>query len=567
MAKKAIKKRIRKTRKTVKRGLRHQIVINPNASVRSNIIPQPQNQNSGSARSQMMANLQNPFLPIALSQTPPNVNLDAVHNMRNQNDLRQQQINDTKREKDDELARKKYLDEQERKMKKATKDAEAKYNEEKKQREIMEKHIEEQEKQLRRAEQEREEANRLTDTYREMTKKYSGLKNTFDLNELKNKRDFMKASIAEMEFNIQQQEAEIEQSQIKKEIDSLNAQTKMLNERKKQAQELAQKYKSEVGLSLLVRAEHEKNLATYQAKVTEERLEVFEKNQKLKAQYQAALSQAEMEKINNFEREKITAAIQENVILEQAIKEKELDQKLFEEHQQLLHNEHKRKIHLNAELDRLTEINNQNSSNLEKQLHDEIIVNANKQKAIEQNQQLEKARKRRFESWKKEQEAEAAVNYYMTPESVNLQNQIVEAEKQTIMALKKTEELNNARKANEELRKSNIAYEKAQHILNNNDASIIAEVNYATDQLSAAQNKSLEFAQELAKVKSNINHKYSILPKQLLDEFYANNNKYQLVLQNDPNNLDLDYLKSLDRDLGAFIDQKNIQSRFIPQNQ
>ena len=111
MTKKSIKRRIRKSKKTVKRSVRHKIVsqiptINPNASVRSNLIPSSNNNSSGSrelktsfsARSQMLANM-NPLLPIALSQTPQNINLDAIHNMRNQNDLRQQQINDTKREK------------------------------------------------------------------------------------------------------------------------------------------------------------------------------------------------------------------------------------------------------------------------------------------------------------------------------------------------------------------------------------------------------------------------------------------------------------------------------------
>ncbi|KAH0786069.1 hypothetical protein GPJ56_010044 [Histomonas meleagridis] len=104
----------------------------------------------------MMANLQNPFLPVALSQTPQNINLDAIHNMRNQNDVRQQQINDTRREKQDELARKKNLDEQERNMKKATKAAEAKYNEEKQKREMAEREIERQHELANKAQQETE---------------------------------------------------------------------------------------------------------------------------------------------------------------------------------------------------------------------------------------------------------------------------------------------------------------------------------------------------------------------------------------------------------------------------
>ena len=564
MTKKSIKRRIRKSKKTVKRSVRHKIVsqiptINPNASIRSNLIPTSNNNSSGSARSQMLANM-NPLLPIALSQTPQNINLDAIHNMRNQNDLRQQQINDTKREKDDELARKKYLDEQEQKMKKATKEAEKKYIEEKKQREIMEKHIEEQEKQLRRAEQEQEEANRLTDTYREMTKKYAGLKNTFDMNELKSKRDFMKAAIAEMEMNIQQQQAEIDQSQIKKEIDSLEAKTKMLNERKKQAQELAKKYQSEVGLSLLVKARHEENLATYQTKVVEERLEVLEKNQKLKAQYQAALSQAEMEKINEAEREAITAAIQENIRLEQAIRDRELDQRLYDEQRQLLEKEMKRKIHLNAELDKVTE-NNKNNDFLDPEgdLQKAIVVNARKQKAIEQNQQLEKAREKQFESWKQEQEAEAAANYYMTPESIALQEKIVEAEKQKIMSDKKTEELNNSLKANEELWKSGVAQQKAQYMLNNNDASMVTQVKYMEEQLAEAKKNLANHAEALQSVKAAIDEKYRIVPQPILNEFYVKNPKYQYAASNDPTKLSLEYLQGLDKDLGEFIDMKSKQ--------
>ena len=203
MTKKAIKKRIRKTRKTVKRGLRHQIVINPNASVRSNIIPQSQNQNSNSARSQMMANLQNPFLPIALSQTPQNVNLDAVHNMRNQNDLRQQQINDTRREKQDELARKKNLDEQERNLKKATKAAETRYKEEKEKREMAEREIE---RQQELAEKSKQETERYAKALADLKKtQYKG-----DIDLLKDQNATIQAQLAEAKMLTIERQHEIE---------------------------------------------------------------------------------------------------------------------------------------------------------------------------------------------------------------------------------------------------------------------------------------------------------------------------------------------------------------------
>ena len=427
MANKAVKRRIRKSKKRVKRGVRHRIMnqsINPNMSVRSNVLNQPQNQTTSiSARSRMMQNLQNPLLPIALSQTPPNVNLDAINNMRNQNDVRQQQINDTKRAKDDELARKKHLDEQERKMKKETKEAERKFEEERKQRILMEKQIAEKEKQIKKAEEEKEEANRLTETYREMSKKYAGLKNTFDLNEMKGKRDFMKAAIAEMEMNIQQQEAEINKSKIRKEIDELEAKNKMLDERKKQVQEMSRKYAGDVGLKKLVKVQHENNLKKYHTELAEKRLKVLEDNFNLKAQLEAALTKEDMDKINAAEKAKLTEAIQENIRLQQDIKDNELAHKIYNEQHDLLEKEMLNKVKLNAELDKATEINNiNNKQNINEELKNDIIVNTRKKKEIEQLNMLEKSRDNFIKSYYKAEEANAAADYYLTKESIDMQN-------------------------------------------------------------------------------------------------------------------------------------------------
>ncbi|KAH0785622.1 hypothetical protein GPJ56_010508 [Histomonas meleagridis] len=152
----------------------------------------------------MMANLQNPFLPVALSQTPQNINLDAIHNMRNQNDVRQQQINDTRREKQDELARKKNLDEQERNMKKATKAAEAKYNEEKKKkREMAEREIERQHELANKAQQETE---RYAKALAELKKtQYKG-----DIDLLKDQNATIQAQLAEAKMLTIERQHEIE---------------------------------------------------------------------------------------------------------------------------------------------------------------------------------------------------------------------------------------------------------------------------------------------------------------------------------------------------------------------
>ncbi|KAH0786551.1 hypothetical protein GPJ56_009622 [Histomonas meleagridis] len=151
----------------------------------------------------MMANLQNPFLPVALSQTPQNINLDAIHNMRNQNDVRQQQINDTRREKQDELARKKNLDEQERNMKKATKAAEAKYNEEKQKREMAEREIERQHELANKAQQ---ETKRYAKALAELKKtQYKG-----DIDLLKDQNATIQAQLAEAKMLTIERQHEIE---------------------------------------------------------------------------------------------------------------------------------------------------------------------------------------------------------------------------------------------------------------------------------------------------------------------------------------------------------------------
>ncbi|KAH0786999.1 hypothetical protein GPJ56_008997 [Histomonas meleagridis] len=123
--------------------------------------------------------------------------------MRNQNDVRQQQINDTRREKQDELARKKNLDEQERNMKKATKAAEAKYNEEKQKREMAEREIERQHELANKAQQETE---RYAKALAELKKtQYRG-----DIDLLKDQNATIQAQLAEAKMLTIERQHEIE---------------------------------------------------------------------------------------------------------------------------------------------------------------------------------------------------------------------------------------------------------------------------------------------------------------------------------------------------------------------
>ena len=560
MVNKSTKRRIRKNRRKVKRGIRHRIInqsINPNLSVRSNVISTniPQNSNT-SVRSKIMQNLQNPLLPIALSQTPPNVNFDAINNMRNQNDVRQQQINDTKRAKDDELARKKHLDEQELKMKNETKEAEKKYEEEKKQRILMEKQIAKKEKQIKKAEDEKEEANRLAETYRKMTKKYAGLKNEFDLNELKNQRDSMKANIAEMEFNIQQQQAEIEQQGLRQEITSLEAKNKILDVRKKEIQDMSKRYTGSVGLQKLANVQHQHNLKKYHTNIAEKRLKILEDNYNMELQLQSALSKEDMDKINAEERKKLEAAIQENIRLNKAIKDNELSRKIYNEQHDSLESEQLKNIHLQNDLYRSQQLNNiTDSTNINEELQKTTIANAQMKKEIEQLNMLEKSRNDNMESSIKLEKATTAANYYLTQESLTVQQKIIDAEKQTLNNLKKTEALNDLSKAEQELWKSNIAQSKAKYLLDNNDANVVSQVVFLENELSNAKNNLSQLYTNIQNIKDSISARIGMISKDILQQFYDENPKYQVANTENPPEFSLGFLEDFDRDLGAYIDK------------
>ena len=168
---------------------------------------------------------------------------------------------------------------------------------------------------------------------------------------------------------------------------------------------------------------------------------------------------------------------------------------------------------------------------------------------------IEKSRDKFIKSYYEAEEANAAADYYLTKESIDLQNKLVETEKQTVHMLKKTEELNNLAKAEQELRKSNIAQSKAKYMIDNNDATAVAQVAYLENELSKAQNNLSQITENIQIVKNSIEEKYKIYPNEVIGGFFANNPKYQPVNVGDLNNFSLEYLQELDKDLAAYIDQ------------
>ena len=558
MVPKVSRRKLKRSKKHIKRTVRHRI-INPNLSLRSNIISTniPQTPNT-SVRSRIMQNFQNPLLPLALSQTPPNVNLDAINSMRNQNDTRQQQINDYKRAKDDELSRQKSLDKEYEQVQNDKKEAIKMYESEKKHRKILEQEKDFIEKQLQKAQSEKEQYDHLSDKIVEMNQKYAKLQNTYDLNKLKNDRDTLKATINELEFNIQQQQAELEKSDLYNEINSLKAKNKELDAKKKQVQKMSERYSGNKGLEELINIQRENNHKKYQTNLAEERLKILEENYNMELQLQSSLSKEDMDKINDEERKKLEGAIQENIRLHQAIKDNDSAYNLYNEQHNLLEAEKLKNIHLQNDLYKAQQqLNINDGTNINEELNNTITTNINNSKKIEQLNMLEKTRNENMKSLIELKKANTAANYYLTPESIDMQNKIIDIEKQTLNMLKKAEAYNDLSKAQQELWKSNIARSKAKYLLDNDDASAVSQVAFLENELAKYQNIDAQRSEELQKVIDSISVKQKIIPKENIQEFYENNPKYQSIYLNpgEIKNFPLEYLQDLNIALSNYMNK------------
>ena len=540
------KRRSRKSNKKIKRSIRHRIIkqsINPNLSIRSNVLNQNQPQTVGnSVRSRIMQNLQNPLLPITFSQTPPNVNLDAINNMRNQNDTRQQQVNDAKRDLADEQTRKKQLDEQQSKTEKELKKLK-KANEE-----LAEKN--------KKTEAELEEANSLSEKLFEMNKKHAQLDNTYNLKELQNKRDTLKVAIAEMEYNIQQQQAEIDQNQIRKEIESLTEKNKMLDARKREVQEMAKKYAGNVGLSQLVKAQHDNNLKKYHTGIAEKRLKILEDNYNMQIQLQAALSQEDMNDLAEEEKTKLQKAVEENIKLQQDLRDMELANRSYEEQYNILQQEKINTVRLEAEYEKASQIKKyQDNHKLDENIKNTIIANAQKKKEIEHMNMLEKSRDKLIQSKYELEGAKTAADYYTTQQSIDKYNQLVQVEKETNDKLKQADDYNDLAKAKKELRKSEIELEKSKDLAEKNTASHVAQIAYHTKKMAEAEDNLANVITTEQNISDSIKARISQIPPEVLQQFYDENPKYSIANSEDPALLDLRFLQEMDRDLTAFINK------------
>ena len=192
-----------------------------------------------------------------------------------------------------------------------------------------------------------------------------------------------------------------------------------------------------------------------------------------------------MNKITEEEKDKLQAAIQENIKLQQDLKDIELKNKTYEEQYNILQQEKLNNVRLKAEYEKASQIRNyQDTHKLDDEIKNIVIENAQKEKQIEQMKMVAKAKDNLGEANIKVNAAQAAIDYYGGQQSIEIYNQLINLETKTNDVLKLAEDYNNLAKAKKALRESNIEMEKAKYLSENDDASFDAQIAYHERKIS-----------------------------------------------------------------------------------
>ena len=521
-----------------------------NQSVRANIQGniQGNNANSSSARAQMLSNMAMQ-LPIIAQSPNNNVNWDMINNMRNNNDARQQQINDFKRAKDDENAIQKQLDRLEQSI--ISKDNENK---------LLSKQNKDLEKKNAILEHKNKEADRLSSISRELMIENNQLTNTLDAKQLKSDRDIALAYNAELKMNIDNLNHQIETNQIKIDIDRYNKENRELAAKKKALQETNQKLNSNAGIANLANAQHEYNLKKRQVDILEKRNKFLADKQELELKRLSMLTPEELNKLTTEEQQQLNAVIEKNIGLEASIRQLSDEHAIYDKQHRLLQEEKLKGVDLQKqymEQKRIDEIHD--SLSIDDDLDKTIKSNVETEHKTKRLKELNDSNEKLYNSLKTSRTAEHEANYYTTKDSINMMNQIIEAEQQAAVMDKKTEAYNDLDKANKTLQRSRIARSKAEYLIGNQDASVVAQVSYIEDELAKANDEALGHVDKAIQMNASIQEKLDTL--NTMNPAYAqefiNARPAYSGYNNNPANFSLDYLQRLDHDLQGFIDYKN----------
>ena len=309
MAKRIIRKKSKgKKKRVIRKKILKNLEINPNLSLRTNVLnqSQPVNQSGNSVRSKILSNMMMNPIPLSFSQTPSSVNWDNVNKMRTDNDIRQNEINDKRKMEQDEIARKKRLDEEERKLKKETVEIKRRYEEEKSRADKAEK---ENEKQREIVRQEQKEKERLSKALMELqTINHEG-----ELNSLKEQNATIQAQIEEAKMLTIRKKHELESNEQYRINSSLTKELNRINAENEALQKVLDSSDFKNANDILIQNQKKIEEERYRNKLLQEQKEMAFNNEKLRIENMKQLSNEEYKQLENESKDKILTLYQQQI--------------------------------------------------------------------------------------------------------------------------------------------------------------------------------------------------------------------------------------------------------------
>lgn len=549
MAKRRIK-RINKHRRTGK-TLRRVLPSNSNTLLEHQRVP-----SGTSARARILATA-TILPPVSISQTPANTNWDTVNRMRTDNDNKQQQINDTKSAKLDELERKKKLDKEERDMKRLTKEAEDKYKDEKRRAELAERELKKQRE--------------LTAQYKAENDKYSKsiyeLQQTInagEIDDIKNKNATIQAKIDEAKMLNMNRKHELDKNVEYRKSSELEQELKLINIENEALQKTLDSDEFTKSNQKLMENQRKLDLARYRNELLKKQRDLQFENERNRINSLTQLTEADYKNIENEHRDKINAAYQQQI----AENEKMRANKRYIDRNEHLAEIEKQTVNelIDTEIEnkKLTEYQLAKGPNDE--INDKIKENIKKSAQIKlKNKDLELINKQReeYETTQAELETtQAELDYLNSKEHKKQIDALTESKKNALINQKNIDAMKAIETADKHKIRSDLELRIQQFVLNNtgniyDQAAIATQIaNEKHDMLTNDYNNREIIQDEIASL-------ISTYGQETYDKFRRDNgSKYSWTTTADIHLVNIEALKSLIADFRNYVKVNGI----VPKN-
>ena len=538
--------------KVIKRKIKYDSNQSIRANINNNIQGNNVNNNSTSARAQMLNNM-GMQLPV-ITQSPPNVNWDMINRLRTQNDIKQQGINDERKEKMAQLERKKELAKEEQKMKQETKAEKEKYEEEKTRRENAEKELEKQKK--------------LKKKYKEENKKYGEilvkLKKTVNKQEIDNLKDqnaTIQAQLAEAKMITIDKQHEIEsneqyriKSSLQRELDKVNAE----NDALQKVLDSEDFKKANEGMA---KVQHELEKSRYENELLKAQTEAKKKYERERIKREAALTPEEYETLDKAHIDKIKEIYQLQLTEEEKQRPGLRAKARYDRIKELEISQERKTVNEEVKAQKMAAYQTAVGPNPEiSKTHKESIAKAAKKRLQMEDRREEIKRRKRNEKLDEEKATLDAEHDYLISNERKQQLQYnTNLKVETLKKERDVEDLKLNNAQTREFQKNQIEFNIQQQMYEENP-SPMRQMAITTELHNKAMSQVVEENNQRYDIIKKLNELIEATGEKIYNEFIALNPKYANVNMYDNNNISLSLVRDLYNDFSNFINRANRQA-------